>query len=431
MLRLEKVAEWRTAAGRGASKFGLLGVLSPQELVVWYIKRIYLDVGSSSGIYVVRLGKRPLEVQRFQLMNDLEESGAFGLVRVVTLGDTVSYFTVGSSGVVNGLGCRYSGASLRFEDGHVICLCDGYDNCNGTSNSRYTLYDPLRDVIIHGGDCTGFYLWLLRGDHSDIVARLSLRGFETPFMSHLAVVPTDGDELVVVAGNSPPGKGIVVGKVNLDDLAENGPSSYRLDELPSWRGLFELEDPISCITCSKSDGRHLLIAVDRGGVVNTEVVDLSGRKVDEVPGVAIPLPIGSYAWLEGEELVTRGGDRLKVGGRGRLVSSAGNLVASLDTLSGQAELFAMTGGNQDPALPVVDVERGTIRAVRPGGGQAALAEFFQVWTRLAYSYYQEGCTQTLPLLSQEPRRGYLEGEEVPSPPSEGRPTLSLFPALTH
>ena len=435
MLRLRRVASWTSAAGRGASKFGLLAVTAPDELVAWYIKRLYMDLGSSSGIYVVRLqpGGRGQEVQRFQLMNDLEESGAFGFVRVAVLGEEPRYFTVGSSGIVNSLGCRYSGASLRLEDGHVVCLCDGYDNCNGTSNSRYTLYDPLTDVIIHGGDCTGFNLWLLSGDHGEVLARLTVGGYERPFASHLAVIPTDGDDLVVLAGNSAPAKGVIVGAVDIDDLVENGPRSARLDELPSWRVL--LEEPewsVSCITCAKSLGSELAVAVDRGGETRTLVFDPSRGSYREVPGIAFPIPLGGLAYFDGAELVVEAGGREllreAVGGRGRLASAAGNLVASLNTLTGQVDLYALAAGDE-PLVPAVDLDSGEVGFVDVATGERARGRAYVLWTRLSYSYYQNECTQTLPLLRGRPEAVELAWGRAPEPASDRRPSMSILPAL--
>lgn len=442
MLRAVKLAEWTSQAGRGASKFGLLTVTSPDEVVVWYIKRLYMNLGSSSGIYYARLNRRlgtATEVQRFQLMNDLEESGAFGFVRVASIeGRRTSYFTVGSSGVVSSLGCSYSGASLRLEDGHVMCLCDGYDNCNGTSNSRYTVYDPVNDLIIHGGDCTGFYVWLLAGDHRNIVGRLSYKGYERPFLSHLAIIPTDGDELVVVAGNSPPGRGLSAATVNVDDLAENGPSSATLNELPSFKELFSLPDAsASCITCAKSLGDAIAVSLDRGdGVTTTAILNTKGEVMGELPGVVAPVPMGgAESIVEGRLKVyalqgTRELQDLQLGGRGSLVSTAGNLAASLNTVSGLVSLYALASEGP-PFVPAVDTDTGEVGPVDLlTGDEADEVPAYVLWTRLAYSYYQDECTQTLPLLlSSRPERVSLRWGWTPRPPSEGRATLSVLPAL--
>jgi len=239
-LQVVKIAEY-TRSGSGNENTGIILVDTRTR---WFVN--YPQSGESGAEYDVRLD---IDLENQSVTETILHTKTDGICRhgLKIFGKNITTRRFGAYGEVGGH-CPNKGHLMDLDNpDNYVCTCDGYSNCNLTSNLGSLRYDPVTDKIIASGDCSGRWIWIIDPNDLSILGRISESAIRSETFCNIVVVPVDDERILVIAGKQNSNY-IRIGLVDVQDLIDNASSNPNVDDLGSWEEL--VKDTSRAIRCS-------------------------------------------------------------------------------------------------------------------------------------------------------------------------------------
>lgn len=231
-LGIVKIAEWRRS--KATNEFTAIVLIDSRN--VFYGRQHYSGVAGTEYLKRVVIDYASGSVSE-EIVASARDGTAMGGLKIISR-DLVKRF--GGYGEVYG-NCHLKGVLYNLDTGEYVCICDGAENCNLTSNLAKIAYDPKTGYLICDGGCSGRWIWVIDPNDLSIKGRASESYIRGKDFTNIEIIPRDDEKVFVIASTNigRTEKYLRIGVVDIDDIVENAPNKPNVDELGSWEELYK------------------------------------------------------------------------------------------------------------------------------------------------------------------------------------------------